>query len=125
MKKIRKFIPIILFILFLAILEIIFWNNTNECGLGFGVITHGSLFPLCTFVISLGYSLTTKNKYKYFLIPFFALTIMIFEWTTYDLLSTNSKLSLSVIPMGLIYGAVSLIGILLGNLRKEKKRTGE
>lgn len=121
MKKGKKFIPIIVFILFLVVLEIYFWNNTNECGLGFGVITHGSLFPICTFVISLFYSLTTKSKYKYLLILFFILAIIIFEYTTYGLLNANNKINLSNIPLGLVYGAVSLVGILLGNLKKEKK----
>lgn len=125
MNKLKKYIPIIVFILFLVILEIYFWNNNDECGLGFGIITHCSLFPLCTFVMSLIYSLTTKSKYKYFLIPFFAFAIMIFEWTTYDLLDTNNNIDLSVILLGLIYGVVSLCGILLGNLRKDKKQTGE
>lgn len=125
MKKITKFIPIIVFILFLIVLEIYFWNDTNECGLGFGVITHGSLFPICTFVISLFYSLTTKSKYKYFLIPFFIFVIIIFEYTTYGLLNKNNNINLSNIPLGLVYGAVSLVGILLGNLKKEKKQSKE
>lgn len=120
MKKILKFLPIILFIIYMIVLEIWFWTVPDECGLGFGMITHGSVFPICTFLISLVYSLTTKSKYKYLLALFFGVSIMIFEATTFELLSGN--ISLSVIPMGLIYSVVSLIGLLLGNLRYMRKK---
>lgn len=123
MKKIMKFIPIILFILYLVALEIWFWTSPDERGLGFGLVTHFSLFPFCTFLISLIYSLKTKSKYKYLLVLFFGLSIMIFEATTFELLS--NKISLSVIPLGLLYSIVSLIGILLGNFRKVKRAIEE
>lgn len=121
MKKILKFIPIILFIIYLIGLEIWFWTVLDKCGLGFGIITHGSVFPVCTFLISLIYSLLTKSKYKYLLALFFGVSLMIFEATTFEPLSGD--ISLSVIPLGLIYSVVSLIGILLGNLRKDKKQS--
>ncbi len=121
MNKVRRFIPIIIFILYLVVLEIYFWNNTDQCGLGFGMITHGSIFPILVFVISLIYSLTTKSKKKYFLALLFGILIMIFEVTTYELL--NGSINLSVILLGLIYSVVSLIGIFLGNLRKNNKKS--
>ena len=66
-------------------------------------------------------NLLTNSKYKYLLALFFGFSLMIFEATTFELLSGD--ISLSVIPLGLIYSVVSLIGILLGNLRKDKKQS--
>lgn len=127
MKNLKMLLPVVLFVLFLVVLEIWFWTSTDECGLGFGIITYFILFPLTIFVLSLIYSLKTKNKYKYFLILFFGLAIMLFEYTTYSLgnMLSFDKINMPDISLFLEYGVISLIGILLGNLKKDKKHSKE
>lgn len=122
MKKIKNIISLFIFVIVLTALEISYWTATDEtCGLGFGIICYFILFPVCSFIISLIYSLKTKSNKKYYLVVFFGISIMLFEYTTYKLgnMLSGNKISYPDITVFLIYGMISLFGVLLGNLRKK------
>lgn len=123
MKKLKTILPLLIFVIILGILEVDYWTTTDEtCGLGFGIICYAILFPISSFIMSLIYSLKTKSNKKYFLVLFFGISIMLFEYTTYKLdnMLNSNNIRFPEITTFLVYGVISLIGILLGNLRKKR-----
>jgi len=122
-KNIKKFLPIYLFLLLLIVLEVIFWLNKNDFSLGYGILTYYILFPLCALIISIIYGRKTDNNKKYLLVLLFGSTTMFFQYTTYSLANMISfnKINLPYISMFLLYGFISLIGIIIGNCLKKGK----
>ena len=118
----KKFLPIIFYLVLLIILEIIFWTNRYNCGLGFGIITYYLLFPISILIISIIYSKKIKSNKKYYLIFLFGLSIMLFEYSTYSLgnMLTFKKINMPNIYQFLIYGGISFLGLLLGNLKSKR-----
>lgn len=118
----KKFLSIFLYLVVLAILEIVFWTNPNECGLGFGIISYYILIPLSIFAISISYGISVKSKKKYFLILFLGISVMIFQYSTYSLANMLAfqKINMPSITTFLEYGVISLIGIVISNFRRKK-----
>ena len=70
-KHIKNFYLVYLYLFIMAILEIVFWTNINDCGLGFGILTYYILFPLSITIISIIYGVvdnTCNAKPKFLLI---------------------------------------------------------
>jgi len=106
----------------LVILEVIFWANTNDFSLGYGILTYYILFPLSSFIISVIYGKKVDNNKKYLLIILFGFSVMFFQYTTYSLANmiAFNKINLPYITMFLLYGFISLIGIVIGSCLKRK-----
>ena len=122
MKKIKDFLPIIIYFIVLIISEIILWRTKDVDGAGLGgVIYFIYLFPLITFIISVIYSLKIRGGGKYLLVLLFGISIMLCDYITYDL-----AYKIFVIPdisVFVIFGIISLVGIFVGNLIKKCIKT--
>ena len=124
MKKVfKRLLPLIIYLAILIVLEIVFWTNLNECGLGFGIISYFMVIPLVIFVISIIYSKMIQSKKKYLLSVIFGCFVMVFEYTTYSLANilAFNKINMPEITTVLIYGVISLIGMLIGNIKIKNK----
>lgn len=121
-KHIKNFYLVYLYLFIMAILEIVFWTNINDCGLGFGILTYYILFPLSITIISIIYGHKIKNNKKYLLTIFFGISVMLFQHSTYSLANMLAfdKINIPHISMILLYGFISLIGIVIGNCLKSK-----
>lgn len=122
MKKIKDFLPIIIYFIILIISEIILWRNKDveDTGLG-GIIYFIYLFPLSTFIISVIYSLKIRGKSKYLLVLLFGISIMLCDYITYDL--AYKRFVIPDISVFAIFGIISLGGIFVGNLIKKCIKT--
>lgn len=122
-KALKKLLPLIIYLVILIALEINFWTNPGECGLGFGIISYYMIIPLVIFVISIIYSKIIQSKRKYLLAIIFGCFVMIFEYTTYSLANMIAfeKINMPEVTTILIYGVISLIGMLIGNIKIKRK----
>jgi len=117
----KKYIPILVYVILLSILEIIFWFNKNECGLGFGVISYYILIPLTIIVISIIYGRNIISKKKYLLSIGLGFLVMLFEYTTYSLANmlAFNKINLPSISTWIIYTVISILGMFIGKIFKK------
>ena len=122
MKKIKDFLPIIIYFIVLIISEIILWRTKDVDGAGLGgVIYFIYLFPLITFIISVIYSLKIRGRSKYLLVLLFGISIMLCDYITYDL--AYKRFVIPDISIFVIFGIISLVGIFVGNLIKKCIKT--
>lgn len=122
MKKIKDFLPIIIYFIILIISEIILWRTKDVDGAGLGgVIYFIYLFPLITFIISVIYSLKIRGGGKYFLALVCGISIMLCDYITYDL--AYKRFVIPDISVFAIFGIISLGGIFVGNLIKKCIKT--
>ena len=122
MKKIKDFLPIIIYFIVLIISEIILWRTKDVDGAGLGgVIYFIYLFPLITFIISVIYSLKIRGGGKYLLVLLFGISIMLCDYITYDL--AYKRFVIPDISIFVIFGIISLVGIFVGNLIKKCIKT--
>ncbi len=122
MKKIKDFLPIIIYFIVLIISEIILWRTKDVDGAGLGgVIYFIYLFPLITFIISVIYSLKIRGGGKYLLVLLFGISIMLCDYITYDL--AYKRFVIPDISVFVIFGIISLVGIFVGNLIKKCIKT--
>lgn len=122
MKKIKDFLPIIIYFIVLIISEIILWRTKDVDGAGLGgVIYFIYLFPLITFIISVIYSLKIRGGGKYLLVLLFGISIMLCDYITYDL--AYRRFVIPDISVFVIFGIISLVGIFVGNLIKKCIKT--
>ncbi len=76
------------------------------------------LFPCSIMAISFFYGLKINSKSKYILALFFGISVMLFKYTTTSLgnMIEFNKVNIPDITTAIIYGIISLVGILLGTL---------
>ncbi len=121
-KKIKDFLPIIIYFIILIISEIILWRNKDVEGTGLGgIIYFIYLFPLSTFITSVIYSLKIRGRSKYLLVLLFGISIMLCDYITYDL--AYKRFVIPDISIFVIFGIISLVGIFVGNLIKKCIKT--
>ncbi len=118
MKKIKNLLPMIVYFIILIISGVMIWRDKDIDGAGLGGILYFAiLFPLSIFIISVIYSLKIRGRGKYFLVLFFGISIMLFEYIMYHL--AYNKFDILEITTFITYGIISLVGILVGNLIKK------
>ena len=125
MKKIKNFFPMVVYFILFAISELIFWRYKNSVDLGDMMLWYFILFPLSILVISAFYGFKINGKSKYFLALFFGISVMLFKYTTTSLgnMIEFNKTNIPDIITAIIYGIISLVGILVGNLIKKHSKT--
>ena len=125
MKNFKNIFPMLIYFILFAISEIIFWSYKNSIDLGNMMIWYYFLFPCSILAISVFYGLKINIKSKYILALFFGISVMLFKYTTTSLgnMIEFNKVNIPDITTAIIYGIISLVGILLGTLIKNHSKS--
>ena len=125
MKNFKNIFPMLIYFILFAISEIIFWSYKNSIDLGNMMIWYYFLFPCSILAISVFYGLKINIKSKYILALFFGISVMLFKYTTTSLgnMIEFNKVNIPDITTAIIYGIISLVGILLGTLIKKHSKS--